>query len=203
MKSVIYLATQNQHKIDEIKDLLGDLFDFRTVFELGLTAEIPETGSTLQENSFQKATFIARHFDGISCLADDSGLEVEALAGAPGVYSARYAGESKSDSANVAKLLQELAAAPNRNARFVTVLTLHHQGQFYVFEGEIQGQITHEPRGLGGFGYDPVFVPEGKDLTFAEITMAEKNQIAHRARALQKFKKFVDESQIFQRDESK
>lgn len=200
MKSVIYLATQNQHKIDEIKDLLGDLFDFRTVFELGLQTEIPETGATLQENSMQKAEFIARQFDGISCLADDSGLEVDALGGAPGVYSARYAGESKSDAANVSKLLQELATTSNRNARFVTVLTLHHQGQFYVFEGEIHGQITQEPRGLSGFGYDPVFIPEGKDLTFAEISMAEKNQMAHRARALQKFKKFVDESRIFQRD---
>ena len=198
MKPIIYLATQNQHKIDEIKDLLGDLFDFRTVFELGLVVEIPETGSTLAENSRQKAEFIAQKFGGITCLADDSGLEVDALNGAPGVYSARYAGEAKSDTANVAKLLQVMAKEPNRNARFVTVLTLHHQGQFYVFEGEVHGQIQVEPRGTQGFGYDPIFVPKGIEQTFAELSLAEKNQLAHRARALEKFKMFVQDVQIFE-----
>ena len=197
MKPIIYLATQNQHKIDEIKDLLGDLFDFRTVFELGLVVEIPETGATLAENSRQKAEFIAQKFGGITCLADDSGLEVDALNGAPGVYSARYAGEAKSDTANVAKLLQVMAKEPNRNARFVTVLTLHHQGQFYVFEGEVHGQIQAEPRGTQGFGYDPIFVPTGIEQTFAELSLAEKNQLAHRARALEKFKMFVQDTQIF------
>ena len=197
MKPLIYLATQNEHKIDEIKDLLGDLFDFRTVFELGLVVEIPETGSTLVENSRQKAEFIAKKFGGITCLADDSGLEVAALNGAPGVYSARYAGEAKSDTANVAKLLQVMANETNRNARFVTVLTLHHQGQFYVFEGEVHGQIQAEPRGTKGFGYDPIFVPTGIEQTFAELSLAEKNQLAHRARALEKFKMFVQDAQIF------
>jgi XTP/dITP diphosphohydrolase len=197
MKPLIYLATQNEHKIDEIKDLLGDLFDFRTVFELGLVVEIPETGSTLVENSRQKAEFIAQKFGGITCLADDSGLEVAALNGAPGVYSARYAGEAKSDTANVAKLLQVMANETNRNARFVTVLTLHHQGQFYVFEGEVDGQIQAEPRGTQGFGYDPIFVPTGIEQTFAELSLAEKNQLAHRARALEKFKMFVQDAQIF------
>ena len=197
MKPLIYLATQNEHKIDEIKDLLGDLFDFRTVFELGLVVEIPETGSTLAENSRQKAEFIAQKFGGITCLADDSGLEVAALNGAPGVYSARYAGEAKSDTANVAKLLQVMANETNRNARFVTVLTLHHQGQFYVFEGEVDGQIQAEPRGTQGFGYDPIFVPTGIEQTFAELSLAEKNQLAHRARALEKFKMFVQDAQIF------
>jgi XTP/dITP diphosphohydrolase len=197
MKPVIYLATQNRHKIDEIKDLLGDLFDFRTVFELGLEEEIPETGMTLGENSRQKAAFIANKFAGITCVADDSGLEVTALNGAPGVFSARYAGDEKSDVANVTKLLSDLAETSNRNARFVTVLTLHHKGQFYVFEGEINGQINHRPVGSNGFGYDPVFVPEGTTKSFAELSLAEKNQIAHRARALQKFKCFVEASQIF------
>jgi XTP/dITP diphosphohydrolase len=197
MKPLIYLATQNEHKIDEIKDLLGDLFDFRTVFELGLVVEIPETGSTLVENSRQKAEFIAQNFGGITCLADDSGLEVAALNGAPGVFSARYAGEAKSDAANVAKLLQVMANETNRNARFVTVLTLHHQGQFYVFEGEVHGQIQAEPRGTKGFGYDPIFVPTGIEQTFAELSLAEKNQLAHRARALEKFKMFVQDAQIF------
>lgn len=197
MKPLIYLATQNEHKIDEIKDLLGDLFDFRTVFELGLVVEIPETGSTLVENSKQKAEYIAQNFGGITCLADDSGLEVAALNGAPGVFSARYAGEAKSDTANVAKLLQVMANETNRNARFVTVLTLHHQGQFYVFEGEVHGQIQAEPRGTQGFGYDPIFVPTGIEQTFAELSLAEKNQLAHRARALEKFKMFVQDAQIF------
>ncbi len=117
--------------------------------------------------------------------------------GAPGVYSARYAGEAKSDTANVAKLLQVMANETNRNARFVTVLTLHHQGQFYVFEGEVHGQIQAEPRGTKGFGYDPIFVPTGIEQTFAELSLAEKNQLAHRARALEKFKMFVQDAQIF------
>jgi len=125
-KQKLYLATQNSHKVDEIKDLLGDLFDIFTVSELGLEEEIPETGETLQENSFQKASFIAERYN-VTCLADDSGLEVDALGGAPGVYSARYAGEPKNDFANLQKLLKEMDGQSSRSARFVTVLTLHHQ----------------------------------------------------------------------------
>jgi XTP/dITP diphosphohydrolase len=195
-KQRLYLATQNQHKIEEIKDLLGDLFDIHTVFELGVSVEIPETGNTLQENSMQKAAYIAEHFQ-VTCLSDDSGLEVNALGGRPGVYSARYAGEPKDDAANVQKLLGELEGISDRSARFVTVLTFHHQGQYDCFEGEIQGQIASSPRGEHGFGYDPVFVPVGFDRTFAEMTMEEKNQMAHRARAMQKFKSFIDETGFF------
>mgnify|MGYP000340731061 FL=1 len=195
-KQRLYLATQNQHKIEEIKDLLGDLFDIHTVFELGVSVEIPETGNTLQENSMQKAAYIAEHFQ-VTCLSDDSGLEVNALGGRPGVYSARYAGEPKDDAANVQKLLGELEGVSDRSARFVTVLTFHHQGQYDCFEGEIQGQIASSPRGEHGFGYDPVFVPVGFDRTFAEMTMEEKNQMAHRARAMQKFKSFIDETGFF------
>jgi XTP/dITP diphosphohydrolase len=190
MKPVIYLATQNLHKIEEIKDLLGDLFDIHTVFELNLLVEIPETGNTLEENSRQKAEFIANHFH-VSCLSDDSGLEVNALGGKPGVFSAGYAGESKDDSANMQKLLGELQSHADRSARFVTVLTYHHQGEFYTFEGEILGQIVDTPRGEHGFGYDPIFQPHGYEKTFAEMTLAEKNQLAHRARAMQKFKQFI------------
>ena len=192
----LYLATQNQHKIEEIKDLLGDLFDIHTVFELGLAVEIPETGNTLQENSMQKAAYIAEHFQ-VTCLSDDSGLEVNALGGRPGVYSARYAGEPKDDAANVRKLLDELAGISDRSARSVTVLTFHHQGKYFSFEGEIQGQIARSPRGEHGFGYDPVFEPLGYDRTFAEMTLVEKNQLAHRARAMQKFKSFIDETGFF------
>ena len=196
MKPAIYLATQNKHKIEEIKDLLGDLFDIHTVFELGLSIEIPETGHTLQENSRQKAEFIAEHFQ-VTCLSDDSGLEVNALGGRPGVYSARYAGEPKNDAANVDKLLFELSDSADRSARFVTVLTLHHQGQYVSFEGEVLGDIVQEPRGTQGFGYDPVFQPLGNDRTFAEMSMAEKNALAHRARAMQKFKSFLAETDFF------
>ena len=196
MKPTIYLATQNKHKIEEIKDLLGDLFDIHTVFELGLSVEIPETGHTLQENARQKAEYIAEHFQ-VTCLSDDSGLEVNALGGRPGVYSARYAGEPKDDAANVDKLLFELSDSEERSARFVTVLTLHHQGQYVSFEGEVLGDIVREPRGTQGFGYDPVFQPLGNDRTFAEMSMAEKNALAHRARAMQKFKSFLAESEFF------
>ncbi|MDT8887739.1 RdgB/HAM1 family non-canonical purine NTP pyrophosphatase [Aquirufa regiilacus] len=196
MKPTIYLATQNKHKIEEIKDLLGDLFDIHTVFELGLSIEIPETGHTLQENARQKAEYIAEHFQ-VTCLSDDSGLEVNALGGRPGVYSARYAGEPKDDAANVDKLLFELSDSADRSARFVTVLTLHHQGQYISFEGEVLGDIVREPRGTQGFGYDPVFQPLGNDRTFAEMSMAEKNALAHRARAMQKFKSFLAESEFF------
>jgi XTP/dITP diphosphohydrolase len=195
-KQRLYLATQNQHKIEEIKDLLGDLFDIHTVFDLGVSVEIPETGNTLQANSMQKAAYIAEHFQ-VTCLSDDSGLEVNALGGRPGVYSARYAGEPKDDAANVRKLLEELDGVSDRSARFVTVLTFHHQGKYVSFEGEIQGQIASNPRGEQGFGYDPVFVPAGFDRTFAEMNMEEKNLMAHRARAMQKFKSFIDETGFF------
>jgi XTP/dITP diphosphohydrolase len=196
MKPLIYLATQNSHKVDEIKDLLGDLFDIRTVYELGLVEDIPETSQTLHENSFQKASYIAERYQ-VTCLSDDSGLEVAALGGAPGVYSARYAGEPKNDLANLQKLLREMEGQANRSARFVTVLTFHHQGQFEQFEGEVLGEITKEPRGDQGFGYDPVFQPQGHTRTFAEMSMADKNQLAHRARALQKFKAFLPNTRIF------
>mgnify|MGYP000007437756 FL=1 len=196
-KQRLYLATQNSHKVDEIKDLLGDLFDICTVFELGLEEEIPETGETLQDNSLQKASFIASRYQ-VTCLADDSGLEVDALGGAPGVYSARYAGEPKNDQANLQKLLSEMEGQTNRTARFVTVLTLHHHGRFEQFEGDVKGKIILEPRGEQGFGYDPIFQPFNHNRTFAEMSLLEKNQLAHRARALQKFKSFVFESRIFQ-----
>jgi XTP/dITP diphosphohydrolase len=196
-KPSLYLATQNSHKVEEIKDLLGDLFDIHSVVDLGLDEEIPETGQTLHENSLQKAVFIAARYQ-VTCLADDSGLEVEALAGAPGVFSARYAGEPKNDQANLQKLLREMEGRSNRSARFVTVLTLHHQGRFEQFEGEVLGEITLKPRGGQGFGYDPVFQADGQRRTFAEMSLVEKNQLAHRARALEKFKSFVFQSRIFQ-----
>ncbi len=195
MKS-LYLATQNAHKVEELSALLGDRFQIRSISELNISEDIPETGQTLAENSMQKARYVAERF-GVTCLADDSGLEVRALNGAPGVFSARYAGEPKNDQANCVKLLGEMRDKKDRQARFVTVLTFHVDGQFVQFEGEIVGEITQEARGQQGFGYDPLFVPLNADKTFAEMSLSEKNKIAHRARALEKFKLFVDESLLF------
>lgn len=193
MRPILYLATQNKHKVDELRALLQDHFTVRDLSSLALSEEIPETGITLTENSLQKARYIADKFQ-VSCLADDSGLEVEALQGAPGVYSARYAGEPKNDQANVSLLLQNLQDVSNRQARFVTVLTYFNGTSYHSFEGEILGNIVEAPRGSQGFGYDPVFRPENETRTFAEMTLLEKNQIAHRARALEKFINFLDKS---------
>jgi XTP/dITP diphosphohydrolase len=192
----LYLATQNKHKIEELSALLGNHFLIKSISELGVVDDIPETGKTLAENSRQKAQFIADRF-GVTCLSDDSGLEVDCLGGLPGVFSARFAGEPKNDLANSNKLIVEMSKYADRSARFVTVLTFHQNGQFYQFEGEIRGEIVLSPRGNQGFGYDPLFQPENESRTFAEMTLSEKNLIAHRARALHKFKTFADESLKF------
>jgi XTP/dITP diphosphohydrolase len=192
----LYLATQNKHKIEELSALLGSQFLIKSISELGVIEDIPETGKTLVENSMQKAQFIADRF-GVNCLSDDSGLEVNCLGGLPGVYSARYAGEPKNDLANSSKLLVDMSGHADRSARFVTVLTFHQNGQFHQFEGEIKGEIVLSPRGNQGFGYDPLFQPENESRTFAEMTLSEKNIIAHRARALHKFHLFADESLKF------
>ena len=192
----LYLATQNKHKIEELSALLGSHFLIKSISELGVIDDIPETGKTLAENSRQKAQFIADRF-GVTCLSDDSGLEVDCLGGLPGVFSARFAGEPKNDLANSNKLNIEMSKYADRSARFVTVLTFHQNGQFRQFEGEIRGEIVLSPRGSHGFGYDPLFQPENESRTFAEMTLSEKNLIAHRARALHKFKAFADESLKF------
>ena len=192
----LYLATQNKHKIEELSALLGNHFLIKSISELGVVDDIPETGKTLAENSRQKAQFIADRF-GVTCLSDDSGLEVDCLGGLPGVFSARFAGEPKNDLANSNKLMVEMSQYADRSARFVTVLTFHQNGQFHQFEGEIRGEIMLSPRGNQGFGYDPLFQPENESRTFAEMTLSEKNLIAHRARALHKFKTFADENLKF------
>jgi XTP/dITP diphosphohydrolase len=188
----LYLATQNKHKIEELSALLGKDFLIKSISELGVIDDIPETGKTLAENSMQKAQYIADRF-GVTCLSDDSGLEVDCLGGLPGVYSARFAGEPKNDVANSKKLLMDMSGFTDRSARFVTVLTFHQNGQFRQFEGEIRGSIALVPRGIHGFGYDPLFQPENEYRTFAEMTLSEKNVIAHRARALGRFKLYADE----------
>ncbi|MFA5301928.1 MAG: RdgB/HAM1 family non-canonical purine NTP pyrophosphatase [Bacteroidales bacterium] len=181
----LIFATGNVHKCEEARTILGPLVSIIMPSSLGFSGEIPETGATLKENALQKAAFIREKF-GMPCFADDTGLEVDALNGAPGVYSARYAGEACSPSENVKKLLHQLQKQAVRTARFRCVIALINEGRTEFFEGVVEGKIIHTPKGTGGFGYDPVFVPEGYNKTFAELTATEKNHISHRKRALEK-----------------
>lgn len=185
------LATANQHKVDEIRAVLAPLgWELSTAQDRGVREEIPETGDTLEANARQKALFVAGR-TGAVCLADDTGLEVDALGGRPGVYSARYAGPGATYADNVRLLLSELAGVPleRRGARFRTVLALARPGQVLLeVEGRVEGRITLETRGTGGFGYDPVFLVDEIGRTLAELSMAEKNRISHRGRALAAFR---------------
>ena len=187
----IVFATNNQHKLSEIRQILGSRVEVLSLKDIGCDVDIPETGSTLEENALQKAQYVYDHYH-IDCFADDTGLEVDALDGAPGVYSARYAGGEGHDSeANMTKLLGELGENNNRRARFRTVITLIQQGEVHEFEGIVNGQIIRERRGGEGFGYDPIFQPDGYDQTFAELGIEIKNQISHRARATAKLAEYL------------
>lgn len=186
----ICFATNNKKKIEEVMAALGHGFTIVSLEEIGCHEELPETGDTLDHNAFQKARYVFDHY-GVDCFADDTGLEVEALDGAPGVYSGRYAGEPRSDERNIEKLLQEMHGITNRKARFRTVIALIQGGKEYAFEGVADGEIIKEKTGSGGFGYDPVFKPTGYDKTFAELSMEEKNQISHRGKAVQALIKFL------------
>lgn len=177
-------ATNNQHKLEEVSAQLGDTFILKTLRDIGCMEELPETSGTIPGNSRQKADYVWTHF-GISCFADDSGLEVQALNGEPGVDSAFYSG-SRDFEKNSQKLLNNLADKTNRKAQFITVFTLLLHGVEHQFEGIVEGQILMEPRGTGGFGYDPIFLPDGYDRTFAEMSLDEKTAISHRSRALAK-----------------
>ncbi|MBX2971864.1 MAG: RdgB/HAM1 family non-canonical purine NTP pyrophosphatase [Flavobacteriales bacterium] len=179
----ILLCTGNAGKVAELKALLPAGIELLSLADVGLPADLPETGDTLEANALQKARF-AHARCGLPCIADDTGLEVDALNGAPGVYSARYAGEERDPQANMAKLLAALHGVSDRKARFRTVLALIDAGGEKTFEGVVEGCITTEPRGTRGFGYDPIFVAEGNTLTFAEMEKAAKNTISHRARAM-------------------
>ncbi|MFB6319811.1 non-canonical purine NTP diphosphatase [Saccharicrinis sp. FJH54] len=190
----IVFATNNQHKLTEVKALLGDKFDLVGLDDIGCTEEIPETADTLEGNALIKARYVADRY-GLDCFADDTGLEVPALNNAPGVYSARYAGPQKSADDNVAKLLRELNGLHNRKAHFRTVIALIIEGKEHLFEGVVDGYITKERHGSEGFGYDPVFLPDGKDKTFAEMLLTEKNTISHRARAVSKLVNFLNKLQ--------
>ena len=191
----IVFATNNQHKLSEIRQILGSRVEVLSLKDIGCDVDIPETGTTLEENALQKAQYIYDNYH-IDVFADDTGLEVEALNGAPGVYSARYAsmenGSASHDSeANMARLLRELGENNYRKARFRTVIALIEQGNVHQFEGIVNGEIIRERRGGEGFGYDPIFQPDGYDKTFAELGTDVKNQISHRARATQKLADYL------------
>ena len=193
----IVFATNNAHKLSEIRQILGNSIEVLSLKDIGCDVDIPETGSTLEENALQKAQYVFDHYH-LDVFADDTGLEVEALNGAPGVYSARYAGDGHDSEANMAKLLKELEHEDNRKARFRTVIALIQKvggldcvQRIKLFEGIVNGQIIRERRGGEGFGYDPIFLPDGYDQTFAELGMEVKNEISHRARATAKFADFV------------
>jgi len=190
----LVFSTNNQHKLEEVSDILGNNFRILGLKDIGIDTDIPETGDTLEENALIKARYIWKQKE-CDCFADDTGLEVEALDNAPGIYSARYAGEQKSAKDNVDKLLMELKDKNNRKARFRTVIAAILQGEEFLFEGIIEGTITDTPRGEAGFGYDPVFIPNGYDVTFAEMGNDLKNTISHRAIAVNKFCNFLKNKQ--------
>lgn len=186
----LVFATNNKNKLDEIRQLLGSTINVLGLADLGCEEEIPETGETLKANALEKARYIYNKYKK-NCFADDTGLEINALNNAPGVYSARYAGEEKSAEKNMEKVLAELKAETNRKARFRTVIALIIDGEEFFFEGEVKGQILTERHGDEGFGYDPIFKPDGYHQSFAEMEMSEKNKISHRGRAIQKLVDFL------------
>ena len=189
MKKIVF-ATNNKHKLSEIQSILKNDFEVQSLLDIGFNEDIPETGDTLSENASQKSYTIYNKYN-IDCFSDDTGLEVDALNGRPGVYSARYAGENCSFDDNVNKLLEELDGKKNRNAAFSTVISLILDGEEHQFEGRIEGQITKDKNGDGGFGYDPIFKPNGYDITFAEMDAETKNRISHRALATKKLVTFL------------
>ena len=195
MKKLVF-ASNNAHKLEEIRAILGTQYEVKSLKDIGCEVDIPETGSTFRENALQKATYVKEHF-GFDCFADDSGLQVEALGGEPGVYSARYAVkngvqvEGNKDDDNMNVLLEKLANEENRKACFRTSIALIFEGETHFFDGTVEGRIIREKRGNGGFGYDPIFIPDGYDKTFAELGNEVKNGISHRARAVAKLADFL------------
>ena len=207
MKPIIVFATNNENKLREVREILSDRFEVRSLKEIGCFDELPETHATLEENSLEKAQYISK-FYGFDCFADDTGLEVEALDGAPGVYSARYANLEDPDyndpemditkdhdsEANMRKLIYKLKGrvGKERKAQFRTSIALIYHGEVHLFNGTVKGTIMEEKRGTTGFGYDPIFQPEGYNKTFAEMTSEEKNSISHRGRAVEKLVEFLN-----------
>jgi XTP/dITP diphosphohydrolase len=186
----LVFATNNQHKLKEIKNALGNSFELKSLADLNFKEDIPETHETLEENAMEKAEHIYSRFN-VNCFADDTGLEIEALNGEPGVYSARYAGENPTFDDNMNKVLLKLSSETRRSARFRTVIALILDGEKYYFEGEVNGEILVSKSGRDGFGYDPIFKPEGCNQSFAEMSLDLKNKISHRGKAVKKLVKFL------------
>lgn len=186
----IVFATNNAHKLQEVRQILGDAFEVLSLKDIGCDVDIPETSDTLEGNALLKAGYVKEHY-GYDCFADDTGLEVGALGGEPGVFSARYAGEGHDSEANMQKLLTKMRLIDNREAQFRTVVALKMGGETNLFEGIVTGVITHEKHGDEGFGYDPIFRPDGYDKCFAEMSGEEKNAISHRGRAITKLVNYL------------
>lgn len=196
MKELVF-ATNNLHKLKEIRSLLPDGYHVAGLRDVGITAEIPEDHLTLEENAFQKAEYVYNQL-GLSCFADDTGLEIDALKGEPGVFSARYSRigepvypEMEVAAGNIRKVLEKMDGLENRRARFRTVIALILDGERHAFEGVVEGNIISEVRGREGFGYDPIFIPEDRELTFAEMDLEQKNRVSHRARAFGRLTDFL------------
>jgi XTP/dITP diphosphohydrolase len=189
METIVF-ATNNPNKIREVQQLLGNSYQFLSLKEVGCTEELPETSPTLEGNALEKARYLYNHYHH-DCFSEDTGLEVEALDGAPGVITAMYAGPERDARLNMQKVLRELAPHANRKAQFRTIIALIIKGQEYLFEGIVQGVISHDLHGEDGFGYDPIFMPEGQARTFAQMSKEEKNAISHRGRAIAKLQAFL------------
>lgn len=189
-KRPVVFATGNEHKVKEVNAALKGAFEAISLRSIGCEEELPENSPTLEGNALEKARYVHQHYQ-VDCFSEDTGLEVEALDGAPGVYSARYAGPARDAEANMALLLGRLQGIENRRARFRTVIALILDGQEYTFEGVVNGSIAHEKKGAQGFGYDPIFMPDGFSRTFAQMPAEEKNAISHRGRAMGKLKAFL------------
>lgn len=187
----LILASSNLHKIKEINELTADLnIEILSKDSIGCSEDIPETGETLQENAILKAEYVHHKFN-VNCFAEDTGLEVDALNGKPGVHTARYAGEDRSDEKNMQKLLKKLIGKTQRAAQFRTVIALVLDGSFFTFEGIVRGQIAYDKKGTKGFGYDPIFIPDGYDKSFAELDSSIKNKISHRGKAVKQLIHFL------------
>lgn len=193
MKQLVF-ATNNQYKTEEVKTLLAGKYEVLNLKDIGSTTDIPETADSFAGNAGLKSRFVAAHFK-LDCFGDDSGLEVEALNNEPGIYSARYAGE-RGDLANMQLVLQKMQAEQNRKARFRTVISLLQEGKEFLFEGVVNGTLRETPAGGNGFGYDPIFEPDGYQQTFAEMNMEQKNEISHRAIAMRKLIAFLKEQAV-------
>jgi XTP/dITP diphosphohydrolase len=188
--SKLVFATANKNKVSEIQKIMGTQYDFLSLEDINCTEDIPETQATIVGNALQKARYVYENY-GMNCFAEDTGLQIHALDGAPGVYSARYAGPARDANDNMNKVLRELEGKESRAAEFKTVIALILDGKEYTFEGIVEGEILKERQGTGGFGYDPIFKPTESDLTFAQMSSEEKGKISHRGRATQKLRAFL------------